>query len=566
MQSKVEASIACALALSEKIKSGEYPTEDVKCFCGADADEVVSTEDRYGIPMQTVLCNECALVRVNPRLTLDAFKQFYNNEYRTLNHARYLTCNILSDEEERGALFERQEVKGGNLVALTVEQDIPTPKVVVDYGCHLGGMLVPWKKKFHSEVWGIEWDEKSAEFARAQGVNVVSSIEELIEKGIKADLVILQDVIEHFTDLRDVAKIHEIMSDEGYLYVYTPGLFRCNFHSNKQIAHTFYFCANTLHHVMNELGFAATYIDEDCTAFWKKDLSKSSKYRPPQEWVEFIRDEISGKDVRKMPPFSGICKFTKQELYDNMKANFAYKLPDLYELTQTRGGSIALINGGPSIEGQIEEIRKLKEQGAAVMAIARMYPWCVEHGITPDYVVSLDCMEEQEKGFEKMVPGVTYLLASVTRPSIVEMLKGEKTYIFDSRNEPKIRKLRQEAGYEVCSVVNGGGSVSICCLSLVFNIGFRDLHVFGLDLMMPSTDKTHAEGIAGKSVTVHPLPVTIKGKEILTNGAWLEFARQALDLISVAHQEDMLDSVKFYGESMINYMWDGVFHDEEEAA
>jgi len=59
------------------------------------------------------------------------------------------------------------------------------------------------------------------------------------------------------------------------------------------------------------------------------------------------------------------------------------------------------------------------------------------------------------------------------------------------------------------------------------------------------------------------MPIVIDGKEIITTGAFLEFANQALDLFSVAHQEGMLNSVKVYGESLINYLWDGQFSEGE---
>ncbi len=558
---KVRASAECALALSKKITSGEYATEHAPCFCGADDDQEVGAQDRYGIPMRTVICRSCSLVRVNPRMTKEAFTSFYNNEYRTLNFPKYLTCEISSEEEERAALYERQVGKGEDILLKMVEQDIAAPKVVLDFGCHLGGMLQPFKKRFNSELWGIELDETAAAFARENGVNVVSSIDELIAKGVKPDFIIMQDVLEHFTDLNEMRKFGEIMGKDAHLYLFTPGIFRANFHSNKQLAHTFYFCANTLNWAMSELGFYPTYIDEDCYGFfqWRGPRVTSHK---PAEWVQYQLDEIEGKIMRKMPPFSGVCKFTKQELYVNMNANFAKKIPDLMELTDTCSGAVAIVNGGPSVEGQASTIRELQKQGVKIMSILRMYPWCVDNGITPDYVVSLDCTDDQAKGFAKKVPGVTYLFASVTNPSFFDIIAGEKAYIFDSRDDRKIQDIRRANGYTTCSVVNGGGSVSICSLSLAFNLGFRDLHVFGLDCMVPSRDKSHAEGIAGKSVPVQHMPIFIDGEEILTSHSFLMFAEQALDMVSVAHQEGVLDSVKFYGESLINKLWDGQFHTE----
>lgn len=563
VRQRIEASAACALRIQTKIESGEYLLEDVPCFCGAKDDAVVDTKDRYGIPMTTVVCNNCALVRVNPRFTPETLSAFYNTDYRILNYPGYLTCDMSSDEEELAALYERQLVRGRSIAKLVAEQAIDAPKVVVDYGCHLGGVLAAFKEIHGCEVWGVEIDEASAAFARKAGVQVVPCIDELIKQGVKADLVIMQDVIEHFADLNDVRKVGEIMRPESFLYVYTPGLFRCNFHSNKQIAHTYYFCANTLNWTMVELGFAPTYIDEDCVSFWQYQGKSIRKVTRPQEWVEHEIAEIEGREIRKMPPFSGVCKFTKESLYANMISNFSKKVPDLYEITGSETGSATIIAGGPSISKEIDTIRALRQQGTKIISILRMYPWCVDHGIIPDYVVSLDCTDDQAVGFSKKVPGVTHLMAAVTNPSFFDIIAGEKVYIFDSRDDRKIQKLRRDAGYEWCTVINGGGSVAICSISLALNLGFRDLHVFGLDCMVSDVKVTHAEGIAGQSVQLRPLPIIIDGEEILTSGPFLEFANQALDLVSVAHAEKVLDSVRFYGDSLINKLWDGKFVGDE---
>ena len=559
---KHDASLAASKLITEKIKSGEYPLEDAPCFCGAKDDEVLTEHERYGIPARIVLCKECAVIRISPRMTEEAYTAFYNDHYRSLNGPRLLTADISSDEEAEAAMYERQKGKGEHIIKQMLEQAIPAPKKVLDIGCHLGGMLRPFGERFNSELWGVEPDTTSAEKACDNGVTVSKSIDDVLQLGIKFDFIIMRDVIEHFTDLNDMRKVRELLAPDGFLYIYTPGMFRNNIHGNLQIAHTHYFCANTLHWTLVELGFRVTFIDEECFAFCQVETENIIKGGKPTEWVEYVRDEFEGKDLRKMPPFSGVCKFTKEELYGNMRSIFDRHLPDLSEITGTRSGAVCLIAGGPSIDGEVEKVRELQKQGASVIAILRMYPWCVEHGIVPDYVVSLDCMDDQAHGFSKTAPGVTYLIASVSNPKFLEHMGDGKIYIFDSRDDRKIQDLRRAAGYETCSVVNGGGSVAICSISLAFNLGFRDLHIFGLDCMVSSKEKTHSAGIAGTSLQVLYLPIEIDGEEILTSGSWIEFANQALDLLSVAHQEGALDSVKVYGESLINKLWDGKFSEE----
>jgi predicted TPR repeat methyltransferase len=539
-------------SVTEKIQSGEYPTEETKCFCGADSDRELITKDRYGMPHRMVVCEECALIRVNPSLTKDAYRSFYNDHYRHIHFA----------EVEEG-----QRERGRRLASRMMEFDFERPKVVVDFGCHKGGMLDTFKEA-GSVTYGIEWDEAARKHAESKGHVVVSDIQQLIDLGVKADLVIMQDVIEHLTDLHEMKRVSEILAPSGHLFVWTPGFFRSDLKKLWQLAHTYQFCARSIEYVMGELGFDPVFCDEDIESFWVYSGERSMKFEKPGEWAEYILDDVfpPANGVRRMPTFRGVCKFTPKQLYGNIDSILSKKLPDLYELRNTQSGDLVILGGGPSVDSQVDKLHELKAKGIPLMVISRMYPWCKANGLKPDYVVSLDCMEEQEKGFSDLQPDVTYLLATVTRPSIVEMLDGEKRYVWDTKDDRKVQAMRLKHGYEVATVINGGGSVTIACFSLAMNIGFKNLHVFGFDCMMTDPAHHHASGISGQSEVQRVFEVEIQGQSYFTTGAFLEFARQTLDLIGAGHQEGLLESATFYGESLINKMWNGRFDYQEEAA
>lgn len=560
-----QASKLAAIRLTEKIDSS-MEMESAPCFCGSTEYKVVAKQDRYGIPVQTVICTQCALIRLEPRPSKAAYAEFYGSqEYRDLNRPRHSL--VTNKEEEELALWNVQVRKAAQLQSLHWDHGYEKPKVVVDIGCHLGGMLQPFLQD-GAEVYGVELNAEHRQKAANNGVIAVETIAELAAMGVKADLVIMYDMIEHFTDLNEVGQLRDIMGPESVVFIYTPGLFRVQFAGNSQIAHTYYFCANTLHFVLDCLGFNIEYADETCHAFAVLNPDGSPHtVRKPTEWVQFCIDEIEGREDRKLPPFSGTCKFTKRELFGNMERNLAHKFPDIYDITQKHAGeTCVIVCGGPSINDQAEKVLALQKEGAKVISINRMYPWCQKHGIKPDYLVSLDCSEDQERSFDTITPGVTYLLSTVTRPSICDKLKDEKVYIFDSRSEPRCRKLRINAGYNRMTVINGGGSVSVLAYSIAFNLGFRNIHMFGFDSMVTDPDITHAAGIAGTSLSPHYVPITINEKDILTTPQWIEFTRQVLDLTSVAHDEGMLDSVVFHGgdQCLINHMWDGLWHEEVE--
>ena len=555
-----------------KLKSGKYSLEKTTCFCGSTEEIEIITEERMGIPHRLVICRECALIRANPRLTAEGYKQFYNDDYRILHSASSANREVpLRDNwDELASAWVRQVENGKVLLKAYEEQGQTFPKTVLDFGCYYGGMM----QAFHDrgvKCYGIEVDHTAREIAEERGFDISSSLDDLITRGVKVDFIIMQDIIEHLTDLRgDLEKIDKLLEKGGILYIWTPGLFGSTVTTNNlfQFAHTFQFCGHTLDYVMGALGFEPIYLDEMCTSFWRRPVSYSSQNfyvpRKPTEWVEFSLDQLDKKKNRRFPPCKNICKFTRKERYENIELNCKKGIPDLQALTNKYSGSLMVVGGGPSVNEQLGLMKKMHSDGMPVIAIARMYPFCVENGLGPDFVVSMDSMEEQEKGFEKINPDTIYLMCSVTRPSLFDKLPEGKAYLWDNMDEVKVRQIRERAGYKVATMVNGGGSVTVSTMSLGMNLGFSDFHVFGADCMFTDKNQTHAKGIAGENVQAVVEEVDIENKFYLTTSSFVMFAKHFLDMIWVGYSSGLLKTVKFYGESLINKMWSGKFLTPEE--
>lgn len=559
-----KSSLAQALKILDKLMDGTYTYVPTKCFCGADSDITLVESDRYGFPHRMVICEECALVRVNPRLSDDSYHRFYNDDYRALNHLTVKDTR-LAHKSELDLYYEIQAEKGAILAnRLEDFQVASNPKVVVDYGSYVGGLTHPWREK-GIETWGIEIDKSAVEYATAKGIHMVPSIDDLIDRGLKADLIVMQDVIEHLFDLRaELEKVSKIMVPyESILYIWTPGMFRHNPDALWQIAHTFQFSCHTLEYVMAECGFMPVYCDEDSLGIFRFIGETCPKLEKPKQWVEYFKDTAWHALKRRMPPFRGYCKFTRKELYQHVRENLAQNKPDLSELIGKYSGEVACIASGPSVDGQAEALQALKARGVPVICISKMYQWCLRQGIVPDFVISMDAMADQADGLLERQPGSKYLFASVANSRLFEVVKDEpEVYVWDNRDDIELSKLRLEAGYRRVCIVNGGSSIGCTLINMATSLGFKDLHIFGLDCMIPSDSYTHSKGVSGTNVVPLLLTVDIGDETVLTSSSWLEFARQALDMIAISKYNGSLDTVKFYGETIIMKMWDGVFTEE----
>lgn len=67
-----------------RLENGEYRLRDCPCLCGNPHGFPVAETDRYGLPLQSVLCSECGLLRINPRPDQEALKEFYLKDYRDM--------------------------------------------------------------------------------------------------------------------------------------------------------------------------------------------------------------------------------------------------------------------------------------------------------------------------------------------------------------------------------------------------------------------------------------------------------------------------------------------------
>lgn len=563
-QERVHLALVHINAIKKNLQSGVYPLASYPCFCGSTSEIEIFKKERNGIPHRAVLCNECSLIRINPRMSGRDYVDFYNKHYRHINFGAYLEEHLHDYKEEDVMMRTMAVDKGHHLLAKYLEFKASVPEVVLDWGCHQGGMLEAFKEH-GSKVYGVEVDASAADKARAKGVPVFTTIDETINAGVKADLVIMQDLIEHLMDLNEVRKIHELLTESGYLYVWTPGLFVQEPRVLFQIAHTYQFHASSLDYVMNCLGFKGHYLDEGVSSFW---ISQAPEEPPikPTEWVQYSLDHLNNEEVRALPVFKATCKFTRKERHDNIRQNCAQGIEDLHVIRNTYSGPVMIVSGGPSVDGQMEKIKEMHDEHVPLIVIARMYPWAVKNEMAPVFVVSMDSMLDQEKGFVNLCRDTIHLISSSTRPSIVKRLEGHLMYLWDGMDDPEVRKIRQACGYETVTVVNGGGTVTIAAMSLAMVLGFRDLHVFGFDCLVPRDEKklTHAEGISGISDQANKMEITVGDEKIISTFPFIDFAKQGLDMVQAGHVEGFLDSISFYGDCLLTKLWDGKFVTEEE--
>lgn len=260
-----------------KIEKGIYTLRQNPCLCGGKSDTLLAKKDRYEIPIRTVLCNKCGLVRSDPYYTEETLAQFYTNEYRSL-----YTGSHASTE----GFFLEQRIFGSDICNFLSKRvysnNEVTGKKIFEIGCGAGGILEAFREK-GNEVFGCDYGSAYVEFGQRKGLTLVAGGATTLTPFGVADVVILNHTLEHMTrPNEELEQIKKLLSPSGVLYIALPGIFyvhntyRGRFETGYlQNAHVWYFTLDTLNDFLARDGFELIYGDESIKAVYKMGEARS---------------------------------------------------------------------------------------------------------------------------------------------------------------------------------------------------------------------------------------------------------------------------------------------------
>lgn len=207
---------------------------------------------------------------------------------------------------------------------------------------------------------------------------------------------------------------------------------------------------------------------------------------------------------------------------------------------EPRPEPIAVVGFGPSLTETWEQVK----QFAFVMSCSGSHKFLVERGVIPTYHVEVDPRPHKVALIGPPQTTTQYLIASTCHGAVFDHLDGcdvKLWHVFDATREG-IRTL-PHGEYAVM----GGCDVGLRAMTLAAFLGFRDVHVFGLDGCTREGNR-HADS--------HPLgkqkfqPVEYGGQTYWTTPAMLEAAKQTVHEL----QQMPTVSVRFYGEGLTQAM------------
>lgn len=265
-----------------RLENNKYNLSKSDCPCGISKtrDIIISEIDRYGLPLNSVVCLKCGTVRINPYLDSVSLDDFYSNLYQKMYRRA-------SDLE---SYFYRQKSYGEKVFSISREC-LNSRSWVCEIGCGAGGALKVFQDQ-KINVAGCDYSRDLIEEGKKKNISNLyyGGIEDLKSNvnGIRFDLIYLHHVFEHLDDpFAFLSSCRDILSENGKIIIIVPdisGIDSSKFPAGDllpylHIAHKYNFSLKGLQSLSERSGYLLSVLQPDPK--FKTPCSDSSEL-----WVE----------------------------------------------------------------------------------------------------------------------------------------------------------------------------------------------------------------------------------------------------------------------------------------
>jgi len=227
--------------------------EEIICnLCGEGDEQELYRSPRY----RAVICRNCSLAYLNPRLTREEYTKYYTEEYQKNRHNVATYNGAVIRLKQKGS-YEKKKV-----FFPFIGEYLTSKSRVLEIGSGWGTLLKVIKDTYGSDVYGAEISSQAVEISRRlYGINTENKTLEVFcaENNAKRfDFIIMYHVLEHILDpLSALASIRPMLGEKGALYLGVPNLSAPYGDLSEffRIEHCYYFTLETLGKILNKSGF-----------------------------------------------------------------------------------------------------------------------------------------------------------------------------------------------------------------------------------------------------------------------------------------------------------------------
>lgn len=263
--------------------------EHVVCnLCGNDHFTFISDQVKHADESKVVICNDCGLVQLNPRMTAEGYREYYQTGYD--NH--YRSGHTGNDFRSIKAILYRLR---------NLDLTPTAPKKILEIGSGKGDSLIYLKKNVFktSDYFAVEPSIESRENLEKHSISFIADIIENLDVNQyreKFDFVILRHVAEHFLNpTESFQKISQVLAPGGLLYVAVPNALKPKHpipYDHFRGVHTYYYNKYTLPLLLAKTNLGVVkMIEGDC--FQPHELVALVKKQSHVHKTEFDPQNVS---------------------------------------------------------------------------------------------------------------------------------------------------------------------------------------------------------------------------------------------------------------------------------
>lgn len=242
-----------------------------------------------------------------------------------------------------------------------------------------------------------------------------------------------------------------------------------------------------------------------------------------------------------------IAAGTQDGRWENIAANSA-AVTNRVKKASAHGRKAVIACYGPTLKDNVEKLLDELDDNADLISVSGSHDFLINQGIIPKYHVECDPRPHKADNIEAPQIGVEYLLGSLVSPLLIEKLKDGNLSLWHLSGEQSIRvkdELEPEAWF-----VGGRGNVGNTAVALLYELGYRDFSIFGMDCSFSDDGKERWSGPHAQknSQTEHPVvAVKVEDRVFMSSHIHLVYATAFLDII-----KRMPDAqFRIYGDSLL---------------
>lgn len=226
------------------------------------------------------ICMQCGMIYQQHSMSEEGWNKYYASGYRKMYEGSNDPIENAIGKQKKRALFYADILESQN-IRVTSHLDI---------GCSAGELLQRIADVYKPGIQvGLEPGKEYRELCRSNGFSVLSGIDEIIEQGLKFDLITCCHVLEHVTQPSVFLKtLKDLLSEEGTIFIEVPNggnnIFAMEF------AHPLVFNLESISSLLQSCGLAIVnckihgqpmYLDTACKNYLTLTIKKSKEVTPP---------------------------------------------------------------------------------------------------------------------------------------------------------------------------------------------------------------------------------------------------------------------------------------------